>query len=203
MDKKKKKASEAQRARIMNMLDSGQIDRDEAQEIIERPRGLITLPPDHYRMHVTYAMLPSMDELKKEWGEESVSDIFDGRPFIPHSSYRDMDCAPGERTFYVHDAGSYRESEEEILWGAKQRSLAAPSGYRPATHQETYEFAVAHPNIVVDFVGLGSCAIDSGWPRKVVCVGWRVIRHIPRRILGSGRFGFGWGPEVRALLVIV
>lgn len=38
MDKKKRKATKAQRERIKNMLESGLIDRDEAQEIIDKPR---------------------------------------------------------------------------------------------------------------------------------------------------------------------
>ncbi len=38
MEKKKRKASKAQRKRIANMLESGLIDRDEAQEIIEKTR---------------------------------------------------------------------------------------------------------------------------------------------------------------------
>ena len=63
------------------------------------------LPPDHYRVTISYSPMPSMDELKKEWGKDNVSVIFDGRPFSFHASCVGMDRVPGERVFYLHDAG--------------------------------------------------------------------------------------------------
>ncbi len=154
-----------------------------------------TLPADHYRVRVTYAPMPSMAALKKEWGKDNVSVIFDGRQFSFHASCVGMDRTPGERTFYIHDAGGDWDSEEQIAWGAKQRSATAPNGYRPATHEETYEFAKAYPELV-DFVGLGSFAVG---------VGFRRVAHVwqgdGERIFGRGWFGDRWYRRRRVLLV--
>lgn len=155
----------------------------------------VILPPDHYRVHVTYAPMPPIDALKKEWGKDNVSDIFDGRPFTLHDSCVGMDSTPGEKIFYLHDAGGGWESEEQIAWGEKQRSAIAPDGYRPATELETYEFAMAHPELV-KFVGLGSFAMYDG-DRYVAGV-WR---HFSWRELGHGWFGFGWYCWIRVLFV--
>lgn len=153
------------------------------------------LPPDHYRVRVTYAQMPSMDDLKKEWGKDNVSDIFDGRPFTLHASCVGMDRTPGEKVFYVHDAGGDWESEERIAWGLKQRSAVAPNGYRPATHEETYEFAKAHPELV-DFVGLGSFAVLGGG--RYVAFVWRLDSQ---RVLADGWFVSGWRRRLRVLFV--
>lgn len=80
------------------------------------------IPPDHYRVPVTYAPIPSMDELKQGLGEDNVSFIFDGRPFTLHESCHDMDRTPGERTLYVHDVGEGWRGEEQIAWGKRQRN---------------------------------------------------------------------------------
>ncbi|MBU0540489.1 hypothetical protein KKF59_01735 [Patescibacteria group bacterium] len=161
----------------------------------DAPTNCNTLPENHYRVRVTYAPLPSMDALKKEWGKDNVSDIFDGRPFGFHASCVNMDRTPGEKVFYVHDAGGAWESEEQIAWGAKQRNAAAPNGYRPATHEETYEFAKAHPELV-DFVGLGSFAV-RGVSRCVADV-WQ---SGGQRILGLDWFDDRWRRRNRVLFV--
>ena len=121
------------------------------------------LPLDHYRVNVTYEALSSVDELEKKWGNPRVADIFVSRPFHLDDSCRDMNRTPGEKVFYLHYAGVDWRALEKIAWGLRQRSAIAPNGYRPATHEETYEFAKAHPELV-DFVGLGSWAWnhDSG-----------------------------------------
>lgn len=160
-----------------------------------RDAAVQALPPDHYRVSVTYAPIPSIDELKKEWGKDNVSVIFDGRPFSFHASCVGMDRTPGERTFYVHDAGGDWESEEQIAWGAKQCNAAAPNGYRPATHEETYEFAKAHPELV-DYAGLGAFAMDGGL-RYVA----RVWQRGGRRILDGRWFAGRWGRRTRVLFV--
>ncbi len=153
------------------------------------------LPADHYRVPVTYAPMPSMETLKKEWGEDNVSVIFDGRPFTLHTSCVGMDRTPGERTFYVHDAGGDWESEERIAWGLKQRNVVAPNGYRPATPEETYEFAKAHPELV-DFVGLGSLAVNGD--NRYVADVWQ---NDGQRVLGSYWLGGRWARGYRVLFV--
>lgn len=161
----------------------------------DAPTNGSALPPNHCRVPVTYAQMPSIDALKKEWGKDNVSVIFDDRPFNFHASCVGMDRTPGERTFYVHDAGGDWESEEQIAWGAKQRNAAAPNGYRPATHEETYEFAKAHPELV-DYVGLGSFAMDDD--RRNVAHVWR---HAGQRVLGRHWFGRRWDRMARVLFV--
>lgn len=162
----------------------------------DAPANGDVLPPNHYRVYITYAPLPSLDELKKKWGEHFVSDIFDGRPFTLHASCVGMDSTPGEKIFYLHDVGDDWESEEQIAWGEKQCSAIAPNGYRPATEQETYEFAKAHPEIV-DFVGLGSFAMD-GNDRCVADV-WQSM--VDQRILDHDSFDDGLHQASRALFV--
>ena len=161
----------------------------------DAPTNGNALPPNHYRVPVTYAPMPSIDALKKEWGKDNVSVIFDGRPFNFHASCVGMDRTPGERTFYVHDAGGDWESEEQIAWGLKQRNAAAPNGYRPATHEETYEFAKAHPELV-DFVGLGSFAMCDD--DRYVAYVWQ---HDGQRFLDVVWFDDRWSRRARVLFV--
>lgn len=153
------------------------------------------LPKDHYCVYVSYAPMPSMDDLKKKWGKDNVSDLFDGRPFSPHASCVGMDRTPCEQVFYVHDAGGDWEGEEQIAWGEKQRSAIAPKGYRPATNEEIYEFARTHPELV-DFVGLGSFAMNV---RNRCVTG--VWLHDGQRILGGGWSGLRFDRRVRVLFV--
>jgi hypothetical protein len=153
------------------------------------------LPSNHYRVHVAYAGMPSLEELKREWGENNVSFIFDGRPFALHASCQGMDRTPGEKIFYLHDPGREWESEERIAWGLRQRNRVAPNGYRPATHEEEYEFAKAHPDLA-DFVGLGSFALNDG--TRCVAGVWR---GGGRRILGRYWFDDGWLRGHRVLFV--
>ncbi len=154
-----------------------------------------SLPPNHYRVHMTYAPMPSFAELEKEFGENNVSVVFDGRPFSLHASCVGMDRTPGERIVYVHDAERDWWSEEMIAWGLAQRSAIAPNGYRPMTHEEEYEFAKAHPELV-DFVGLGSSAMRADcW--CVADVWW----HDGQRLLGSDWFGRRWSRSGRVLFV--
>ena len=153
------------------------------------------LPSDHYRVSVTYAYIPSIDELKKKWGKDNVSVIFDGRPFTLHASCAGMSRVPGEKVFYLHDARRDWESEELIAWGLEQRNEVAPNGYRPATEEETYEFAEAHPELV-GYVGLGAFAMRGVAARCVTCV-W--LRN-GQRILDSS-FRGRWGRGIRVLFV--
>ena len=155
--------------------------------------NLDLLRQDHYHVHVSYRGMSPYEALKKKWGKDNVSVIFDGRSFTLHSSCVGMDRTPGERVFYLHNAGGDWESEERIAWGLTQRNEAAPNGYRPATEEETYEFAEAHPELA-DFVGLGAFAMYC--PCQLVA---RVSLHGGQRFLcywidrtwnGSFRFLF-------------
>jgi hypothetical protein len=153
------------------------------------------LPANHYRVPLTYAGMPSFADLKREFGENNVSCIFDGRPFELHPSCAGMSRTPGDRIFFVHNAGREWESEERIAWGLVQRTATAPNGYRPAIHEEEYEFAKAHPELA-DFIGLGSFAL-RGDDRCVALV-WR---DGGRRILGHYWFDFRWPRRCRVLFV--
>jgi hypothetical protein len=130
---------------------------------IEGSTGLsLVLPPDHYRVRLAYNPLPLFEALKTEFGENSVSHIFDGRPFELNASCVDMDRTPGDRICYLHSAGRNWRREERIIWGLTQRNEVAPNGYRPAIHEEEYEFYRAHPELV-DYVALGSSVLDGGF----------------------------------------
>ena len=159
------------------------------------PTNGTTLPKDHYRVSLKYAGMPSMDALKKEWGKDNVSVIFDGRPFTLHASCVGMDRTPGEKVFCLHDTGSDWESEAEIAKALERRDQFAPNGRRPATEEETYEFAMAHPELV-DFVGLGSFAV-GGAGRGVAYV-WR---SDGQRVLGLVWVGGRFRRRLRVLLV--
>ena len=171
--------------------------RDRIADLIV-PAGLVvskSLDANHYLVPVTYAPLPSFAELEKEFRKGNVSDVFDGRAWETHSSCVGMDRTRGEKVFYVHDVGRDWEREEQIAWGLAQCTAAAPNGYRPATREETYEFAKAHPELV-DFVGLGSFAMYDGRP----CVA-RVWGHGGRRILDGDWIDSRFRAGVRVLFV--
>jgi hypothetical protein len=162
-----------------------------------------TLPPNHYRVHVTYAPLPSIKELGEGWDYRFAS-CFGDEDYSPpriHASCVGMDRTPGERMFYVHDAGGNWESEERIAWGLVQRNAAAPNGYRPATHEETYEFAKAHPELV-DFVGLGSFQIVGlGGNCNPVRHAFCIMQEGSRRSFVDEALDEGFGSETRVLFV--
>lgn len=153
------------------------------------------LPANHYRVHVTYAPLPSFVELKREFGEDNVSVIFDGRPWELHSSCAGMKKTPGDKTFLVKDFGREWKSEEAIAWGRDQRTQVAPDGYRPATHDEEYEFHEAHPELL-DLIALGSFAMDGDG--RYVAVVWD---NDGQRTLVSVEFEDGWGGRGLCLFV--
>jgi len=50
---------------------TGQLESVEQPQRIAQTNGN-TLPADHYRVHVTYAPMPSFDVLKKEFGKDNV-----------------------------------------------------------------------------------------------------------------------------------
>lgn len=137
--------------------------------------------------------MPSLAVLKQEFSKDNVSPLFDGREWDLHSSCVGMDRTPGERTFFLHDVGRDWEREEQIVWGLTQRTAAAPNGYRPATHDEEYEFQKAHPELT-DFVALGSSSLYGG-DRCVAGVG----SYDGQRVLGGGCVDSGFGARIRVL----
>jgi len=153
------------------------------------------LPADHYSVRVTYAPMPSFADLKKEFGEDNVSVIFDGREWKLDSSCVGMDRTPGEKIFLVKDFGRGWESEEAIAWGRDERTSVAPNGYRPATHEEEYEFQKAHPEIF-NLVALGSFALDG----DIRCVAY-LWSDGYRRCLDCGKFDGEWVASYRCLFV--
>ncbi len=159
------------------------------------PTNRVELPAEHYRVRVTYAPLPSLEALKAEFGQNNVSDIFDGRPFELHSSCADMDKTPGDRIFYMHNVGRKWRGEERIAWGLKQRSAVAPNGYRPAIPEEEYEFQKAHPELV-DYVALGSSAMRDEYGCCATLWG-----RDGQRIFGGGRIGNEFDARFRVLFV--
>jgi len=147
------------------------------------------LPANHYRVHLTYAPMPSLADMKKEFGKNNVSDIFDGREWELHSSCVGMDKTPGEKVFSLHDVGRSWEREEQIAWGLAQRTAIAPNGYRSPTHDEEYEFQKAHPELS-NYVALGSSAqLDGG--RCVAYVWSGGGQRIFGRYWVDDRFGAG------------
>ncbi len=153
------------------------------------------LPANHYSVRVTYAPMPSFADLKKEFGENNVSVIFDGREWKLDSSCVGMDRTPGVKIFLVHDFGRAWESEEAIAWGLAERTAVAPNGYRPATHEEKYEFQKAHPELF-NYVALGSFTFRG----DVRCVAG-LWHGGGRRFLDSGAFDRRWDARYRCLFV--
>lgn len=151
-------------------------------------------PGDHYPTYITYNPPPSLNDLKKVWGSHNVSNVFD-QPYRTHPSCARAQHTPGKKTFHLHDARREWEAEERITWGLDQRTPHAPNGYRPAMALETYEFAVAHPNLA-DFVGLGEY-IPDGVYRYVLRVRW----DNKERTLRCEKIRHVWDRHIRILLV--
>lgn len=131
--------------------------------------NLIELPPNHYRVDVSYAPMPYFDELERYFGQGNVSHLFDGRPWKLHPPCVEMSRRPGYRIFYIHDVDDYWMRRDQIDWGIAQRTSVAPRGYRSTTHDEVYEFCRIHPELT-DLVALGSTALYDGHHRHVAYV---------------------------------
>ena len=156
-----------------------------------QPKCPIADPDAHYRLHVFYAPLPSLAQLKEEFGENNVSNLFDGRPWEKHASCEKMDETPGERDFLVKYWSRETESEATIL---EMDAL----GYRPATHQEAYEFQKAHPDPQRQFpiVALGSFALHGDLQYVAV-----LDSGSAGRVLGYDWFDGRWHARYRFLFV--
>ncbi len=163
---------------------------------IKVAKGNEKLPPHHYRIRITYAPLPSMAKLEKKFGKGNVSRIFDGRKFKPHRSCIKADLTPGVKVLWAAEvpADVLDDSEKIIVWADKQRNEFAPKGYRPATHQEIYEFQKKR---WIDWlVALGSFAMVSDFH----CVA-ALHCDSDRRIFGHDWFGDRWHAVDRFLFV--
>lgn len=152
------------------------------------------LPANHYRLFVTYSPMPSVVDLKSVYGEENVLNIFD-KPFHRGPFCLNTVFTRGEKIFYLHDAGDDWEYLEQMAWGKKQSNAVAPYGYRPATHKETFEFFLAHPELV-NYVGFGTFTMNANleyvmivWPGK------------GGRFLGAIWCGVRWPRQMRILFV--
>lgn len=149
------------------------------------------LPPDHYRVSVSYDPLSPFSELEKEFGKNNVSSLFDGRSWKRHASCVNMNETSGERVMLVKHFAKPMTSEEAIAWGEE-------NGYRPAIHLEAIEFVRAYPHLQRTFwiVALGSFAMCDGYRYVAVLDG-----NDERRILDSCWFDYRWYVCYRFLFV--
>lgn len=148
------------------------------------------LPPDHYRVFVDYAPVPSHGELNGklfDW----ASNLYDGREWKAHKTCEGVDETPGERVFLVKNFGFRIKSESVVVW-------AEANGYRVATLKETLAFAAAQRELQRKFwiVALGSSALH-GVCRYVPVLGG----HPGERCLGGDWFAGGWSDDGCFLLV--
>lgn len=141
------------------------------------------LPEGHYRVRVEYAPVAPIDELKKIFGRCRVTKILDGRRFRLQESCRGVKFRPGEKIFFLFQAEDsfcgkpddrehYFHARSPMIDGARFRSRVAPKGYRAATHIETIEFAMAHPELS-GYVGLGSYTRHED--------DWNAVIHVTSR----------------------
>jgi hypothetical protein len=159
--------------------------------------GISELPPDHYRVPVSYEML-SRTELGGEFsGEGSVSVLFDGRPWKKHAACVGIDETPGNRVFFVKHFNRVFNNEREIEDAIAEMGR---QGYRPATHHEAIAFAKTHPEPQWQFwiVALGSFALCvTGGYRYVAVLG----ADGGRRLLTGFWFDDRWSSDYRFLFV--
>ncbi len=190
--------TEGGRATLGKIVDLASEDWQAEQPNMSEPfQG--TLPENHYCDYVSYSPMPCHAELEneKEFGRGNVSVIFDRHFFTPHSSCARINRTPGWKIYYIHDVGRDWESEEQIAWGLKQRSAIAPNGYRPATHDEEYEFTKAHPELL-DYVAPGDSARNHGSSPYIALV-WA---RDGRRVLGNSFFYGLFSSRIRILFVV-
>lgn len=188
----KKLANRHMVAEIGTMLAKGGIDYSLALaliegrvEIVERPREQKGKPyrgdvagtsnehePNRYRLYVSYAKLPGFEELFKKFFEDGVSELYDGRPWVRHSSCANIDETPGEREFLV------AEVPEEFLgksirdcWDDLE-AYFGKTGFRFAIETEAFEFSDAQPDLQRKnpILALGSSALLDDVTERFVTV---------------------------------
>lgn len=121
-----------------------------------RKTQAVFISSQEYIVPVSYAPLPSILELRKEFGAGSVSVIFDGRPWQKRLACAQMDETDGERVMLLKNFGKEMTTKQAIAWGVSE-------GFRPATEKEVIAFARANPDLQRIFwiVALGSFAFDN------------------------------------------
>jgi len=161
-----------------------------------------TLPADHYRVHVNRGSLPSKATLKKQFSNDGVSDLFNGKhEWKKHSSRMGASDVTAEEVVMVvkqftpeeiEEMGG-PESENIIAWGLK-------NGLVSADEKETYAFGINSETCDLQrkfwLVGLGSFAVRGG--RRCVAL---LRSGSGGRFLGHGWFGSGWHASYRFLFV--
>ena len=159
----------------------------------------LALYEDEYLVTITGDPVPSFAELQKEFGEDQVSLIFDGRPFQNHDSCVHLEETPCVNFFWVAKPplNIASNSEKIIAWGNKQRRVAL-NGYHVATKEEAYAFQKAHPEPQCHswIVALGSSAM-VGTKQHVVVLGSDSVG----RFLADEEFGYEWPIGVKFLFV--
>jgi len=139
-----------------------EIARGEAEQ--PKPSG-DQFPPNRYRVHVSYAKLPVMEELEKRFsGKDNVSSLFDGRPWERHSSCAKIDETPGEREFFVASVPTQFFSQRIDTIRDALAAHFGGLGYRFAIETEAVTFADAQPGLPHQnwIYALGSSARSVG-----------------------------------------
>ena len=158
------------------------------------------LPPNHYRLHVSYAPLPGVAALEPKFsGKNSVSYLFDGRAWERHSSCVTIDEISGEREFLVAEVPEqFLGKRIDAVWNDLATHFDR-EGFRFAIETEAVEFSAAQPELQRKnwIYAIGSSALrDDG--NRCVAVLFAFRRG---RILGGGRVGRELDGGVRVLLV--
>ncbi len=154
------------------------------------------LGKDEFCVRMTAEPFPTERGLKKEFGTENVSPIFDGRSFKRHPSCRGVRRTPGDRIFLVAapPESVLGSSEKIIAWARRRKNKSAPKGFRPATHEELYEFQRKH--FINWLIALGSFAMDDD--RRYVAV---LRSDSSGRLFADSWFGHRWNSGDRFLFV--
>jgi len=174
-----------------------EIARGEAEQ--PKPSG-DQFPPNRYRVHVSYAKLPVMEELEKRFsGKDSVSSLFDGRPWERHSSCAKIDETPGEREFFVASVPKQFFSQRIDTIRDALAAHFGGLGYRFAIETEAVTFAAAQPGLPHQnwIYALGSSARGNNNLQGVTML----HANHRGRILYGHWIGVALDSDVRLLLV--
>ncbi len=188
------KASVGQVSELVSMIARGVYDSAFVQALIEKRPDVV--PPSltdlkHYRLHVTYAILPC----------ETDTDVFSAaRKSIRHKSCASIDETPGEREFLIAEvpAQFQFESFEKIVDALAEHLDYL--GYRFAIESEAVEFSrtLPEPQLKTHIYALGSTVLGLGDGHRFVSV---LYMHYPGRTLLDYWSKVGIGGSSRLLLV--
>lgn len=174
---------------------------DHVFDLIVDKATKIVLCAGEYLVPVTYAVLPAMAELERQFSKGGVSDLFNtSYAWEQDKSRKDFDNVPGDKAILVKqftpeeikEMGGL-ESENIITWGLK-------NGYVPGNKEELYALGINPETSDLQrqfwIVALGSSTMDGG-SRYVAML----CSASSRRILGSNWFGREWDSDHRFLFV--